>query len=365
MYSKTVKMVLTNSFKNDNRVLKEARTLRENGYDVEVLAWDRENELPNREIDEVEGIKIKRFYTYSKYGSGLKQVLGLLKFTYSVKKYLGNKKVDFLHCHDLDGGIVGFFISCNKKILDLHEFYNNENLNKIRLYFQTKIGDYLLKKYDKIILCGDVQFQEYSKKTLNPILMLYNYPRKKDFEDFRHLEDREKIRIRYAGVVRDYHALLALIKSSENIDNISVYINGGGIALTQLKRVSKAKNIKITGSFYIKELKKFYEETDITYAVYTPNRKNTITGIPVKVYESLMLNIPIIAVKNTVLGNMVDKYDIGFTIDLPIEKELKKLMKVISLNPKIIQEKKKNLENSNLGFSWEELEKSLLKFYEN
>ena len=47
---KKIKMILGNSFKSDIRVLKEARTLVQNGYEVEVLAWDRENELLNRNM---------------------------------------------------------------------------------------------------------------------------------------------------------------------------------------------------------------------------------------------------------------------------------------------------------------------------
>ncbi len=365
MNKKIIKMILTNSFKNDNRVLKEARTLVNNGYDVEVLAWDRENEMPNKEFEIIEGIKVKRFYIYSKYGSGIKQICGLLKFIFQVKKYLKNKKIDYLHCHDLDGGIVGVFIFCKEKILDLHEFYDNENLNKIRLFFQIKIGNYLLKTFNKIILCNDIQFEEYSKKTKKPILMLYNYPRRYDFKNFKYIEDEKKIRIRYSGVVRDYYSLSNLIKCSENIKNIVVYINGGGTELNKIKNISNAENIEVTGSFLIKELKDFYENTDLTYAIYTPNRKNNITGIPVKFYESLMLNIPIIALKNTVSGDIVDKYDIGFTIEFPIEKSLKNLLETISLNPKIVKEKKINLEKSNLGFCWETLENNFIKFYKN
>lgn len=363
MNRKIIKMILTNSFKNDNRVLKEARTLVNNGYDVEVLAWDRENEMLNKEFEIIEGIKVKRFYIYSKYGSGIKQICGLLKFIFQIKKYLKNKKIDYLHCHDLDGGIVGFFISCKEKILDLHEFYDNENLNKIRLFFQIKIGNCLLKTFNKIILCNDIQFKEYSKKTKKPILMLYNYPRKYDFENFKYIEDKEKIRIRYAGVVRDYYSLSNLIKSAENIKNINIYINGGGTELNKIRNISNAQNIEITGPFFIKELKNFYENTDLTYAIYTPNRKNNSTGIPVKFYESLMLNIPIIALKDTTSGDIVDKYDIGFTIKFPIEKSLKDLLEIISLNPNIVKEKKKNLEISNLNFNWESLENDLIKFY--
>lgn len=363
MNKKIIKMILTNSFKHDNRVLKEARTLVKNGYDVEVLAWDRENEMLSKELDEIEGIKIKRFYIFSKYGDGIKQIFGLFKFIFQVRKYLKNKKIDFLHCHDLDGGIIGYFILCEKKILDLHEFYDNENINKIRLFFQKKIGNYLLKKFNRIILCNDVQFKQYSQRTRNPILMLYNYPRKNDFKGFNPVENNEKIRIRYAGVVRDYYSLSNLIKASENVNNINIYINGGGVKLDKLKNISNSENIIITGAFLVEELKTFYENTDITYAIYTPNRKNNIVGIPVKFYESVMLNIPIIALKNTVSGDIVEKYDIGFTISFPIEESLKNLIRTISLNPEIIKEKKENFKKSNLKFSWEDIENNLIEFY--
>lgn len=362
MRKKLVKMILTNSFKNDNRVLKEARTLVNNGYDVEVLAWDRERELVNKEFEIIEKIKVKRFYISSEYGSGGKQIWSFIKLIFEIKKYLKNKKIDYLHCHDLDGGIIGFFIKSKEKILDLHEFYDNENLNKIRLFFQLHIGNFLIQKFNKIILCNDFQFEEYSKKTKRDILMLYNYPRKKEFKNFEHKKDK-KIRIRYAGMVRDFDALSLLIKSAGEINNINVYINGEGVALKKLRNISNSKNVSITGAFLIEELKSLYENTDITYAVYTPNRKNNYKGIPVKFYESLMLNIPIITIKNTVTGEIVEKNNIGFTIDFPLDRNLKELLEKISNNPKLVDEKKQNLINMNFDFSWESLEKKLLEFY--
>ena len=134
---KKIKMILGNSFKSDIRVLKEARTLVQNGYEVEVLAWDRENELLNKEYEEIDGIKIKRFFPKAKYGSGKKQIFSFIKFIFEVKKYLKNKEFDYLHCHDLDGLIVGYVIKKEKHklIYDSHEFFAGyKNMKMIKKY---------------------------------------------------------------------------------------------------------------------------------------------------------------------------------------------------------------------------------------
>lgn len=358
-------MILTNSFKTDNRVLKEARTLVENGYEVEVLAWDREGELREKLKDEVEGIKVRRFFIETKYGTGIKQLIGFYKFCLSIRKYLKDSKFDILHCHDLDGAIVGYFVKSKVKIIDLHEFYDNENLNFFRRNLQKIIGDYFIKKFNKIIVCSDFQKDEYSLKTTKEILVLYNYPLKKEYIGFKKKKDDKNIRIRYAGVVRDFYSLSNLIKIGNKFKNLKIYINGSGIALEKIKSLKRNENIDITGVFYPKELKKFYENTDLTYAVYENNRKNTIKGIAVKVYESLALRIPIIVMKNTVIGNLVEKYDIGFVVDEPIEKSLEELFKKILNNKNLIENKIENLNKKDFNFFWEEQEKNFINFYKN
>ena len=43
--SHRVAMLLSNAFRPDPRVLKEARSLAQAGYDLTVIAWDREGNL--------------------------------------------------------------------------------------------------------------------------------------------------------------------------------------------------------------------------------------------------------------------------------------------------------------------------------
>lgn len=357
---KRVKMILTNSFKSDNRVLKEARTLVNNGYEVEVLAWDREGELKEKLEDEIEGIKVKRFFIETKYGSGIKQILKFFKFYQEVRKYLKNKEEYILHCHDLDGGIIGYFIRSKIKILDLHEFYENEELNLYRRNIQKIIGNFLIKRYNKIIVCCDYQKKEYSLKTYREIFILYNYPRKEEFKDFEK-SDNEKIRIRYAGYVRHYNTLSSLIKIGNKFKNFEIFINGKGVVLEKLLKLKRNNNIRITGEFAIGELKKFYEETDLNYIVYGNSKKNSTKTYPVKFYESLYLNIPVIVTDNSLMAEFVKKYDIGFVVKEPLEENLEEIFK--TLTKEELKIKRENISKNNFGCSWESQEKAFLNFY--
>ena len=110
---KKVKMILTNRFDPDVRVYKEAKYLVDNGLDVEILCWDRESEYSKIKESVIDGIKIKRFFPYSEYGTGFKQLRPFVRFINECKEYLKNKEYQYLHCHDLDGVIAGYFIKNN------------------------------------------------------------------------------------------------------------------------------------------------------------------------------------------------------------------------------------------------------------
>ena len=102
-------MILTNGFEPDLRVYKEAKYLSNKGYDIEILCWDREGKYITKPIEQLGKIKIVRFFEKSTYGSGLKQIFKLLKFKNACKKYLKKQKINYtyMHCHDLDGMLVG------------------------------------------------------------------------------------------------------------------------------------------------------------------------------------------------------------------------------------------------------------------
>jgi len=87
-----VVMILTNLFRPDVRVLREAKYLVQKGFEVEILCWDRKNELIDKPIEFIDKIKITRFYPKSEPGTGLRQLKSYIMFILQCKKHLKNNK---------------------------------------------------------------------------------------------------------------------------------------------------------------------------------------------------------------------------------------------------------------------------------
>ena len=90
---------------------------------------------------------------------------------------------------------------------------------------------------------------------------------------------------------------------------------------------------------------------------------NWKNAMPVKSFEAILTLTPIIASKNTVLGDFVEKNDIGFTIDIHKENDLQNLLNEVVLNPKMLEEKVKKLKEIQYLYIWENVVINLDKIY--
>ena len=59
--------------------------------------------------------------------------------------------------------------------------------------------------------------------------------------------------------------------------------------------------------------------SDIIYAMYCKSNPNHIYAATNKFYEAMFLSKPIISTKGTIVGEKIDKLDIGYTIDENVE----------------------------------------------
>jgi len=90
---KKITVLLFNDFTNDNRVLKECRSLQSNGYDVKLVATHFDKNLPKDE--EIEGFSVKRFNV----GHFNFLPINLLLFWFHIVK--NYRKENIFHCNDL------------------------------------------------------------------------------------------------------------------------------------------------------------------------------------------------------------------------------------------------------------------------
>lgn len=361
-------MILTNGFAPDLRVYKEAQYITSKGYEVEILCWDREAMFKEKPIEQYGNIKITRFFVESKYGSGLKQIFKLLKFKKECKKYLKEEKVnyDYIHCHDLDGMLVGFLVhkKNDKLVFDMHEFYNSGSYAKI-FFIVKRLLKFLQDKSYKIVHVNDKQIENMTERNKEKLIYLPNYPEESKFEKVEHIPDSQ-LRVMYAGYVRHLLPMTNLVKAGKNLDNIKISIHGSGEIVDELRELAKEnENIELTGAYTHDKIGEFYANADLVYIVYNKGNPNDETALPTKFFEAIISGVPVIVSKGSLLEKTVRKYDIGFSVDGTDEKDVKDLLMEIQNNRDILEQKRKNIEKIKNKFVWEDVVKNLDKIYTN
>lgn len=361
-------MILTNGFAPDLRVYKEAQYIVSKGYEVEILCWDRERVYKDRPIEQFENIKVRRFFVDSKYGSGLKQIFKLLKFKKECKKYLKEEEekvnYDYIHCHDLDGMLVGYLIhkKNDKLVFDMHEFYNSGSYAKI-FFIVKRLLNFLQNKSYKIIHVNDKQIEKISEKNKSKLIYLPNYPEESKFQKVEHIEDKS-LRIMYAGYVRHLIPMSNLIKAGKNLEEVKISIHGSGEIVEELEKLSVGcKNIELTGAYTHDQISSFYANADVVYIVYNKGNPNDETALPTKFFESIISGVPVIVSKDSLLEKTVKKYDIGFSVDGTNEQDVEKLIRKLQSNRDVLEQKRKNIQKIKNKFIWEDVVKNLDEVY--
>lgn len=364
-------MILTNGFDPDPRVYKEAKSLTKLGHNVTILCWDRSGIYSSKPEENIDGIKIVRFFGNAKYGSGYKQGAKFLKFKKDVLDYMVNKNFEAIHCHDFDGLFIGHGVNKKLKLkltYDEHDLFytyfsgRSGLLNKLISNFIIIEEKRMLKNVDTHIVVTP-KMKEIYENISKKVFIINNAPYRNLFNNIEKTSSN-KLRIGFIGSVRYYDEMKALIDASQPYkDYVEIVVCGRGIYSDKLAEYSKAfSNVKIHGAYNIKQLEELYRNIDITYAFY-PGDTATIS-MPNKFYESIITETPIIANINTEFGYEVQKYKIGYGITgKDLTEELKAIIKklVESGNEKktIVENMKKIKED----YFWEANEPILNKIY--
>jgi len=119
-----VAMLLTNPYRPDVRVQKEAFALAASGAEVVVFAWDRSGRLPAVEHPR-DGVTIRRSHIVSRDGLGIRQFPRFVRYWRAAARAVSAERWDVLHAHDLDG-LVGAVLAHRRGarlVYDAHELF--------------------------------------------------------------------------------------------------------------------------------------------------------------------------------------------------------------------------------------------------
>ncbi len=379
--NKRIASIVFNPFVNDTRILKQAISLANKGYDVEVVAHLDKGLLE----DEVkENFKIKRvsYLDRKKTRGFLGKLKAYLSFVYKAVKY--TKTFDYLHCNDLNALPIGFivkqFYNKNVKVIyDAHEYEIEINgLKGSRKRLIALIERNLIKYADKVITVSDAIANEYMRlyKIEKPALVLntpvYKNVKKKDiFRNVFGLKKTQSIFLYQGGLSkgRGIEILLETFKllwqevEQEQESYPVIVFMGYGILEKQVKCCAlEYKNIYFHEAVKPEVLLDYTSSADFGILFYEDTCLNHRYCSPNKIFEYLMAELPVIVSNLYEMKRLVESNRVGIVAQRNTALDLKEAIDEILLFDK--KELKSNIQNIKHIYNWENQEKVLLEVYQ-
>lgn len=366
--------IRSNSVNPDSRVEKEVNALKKNGYNVDVLAWDRTSNHPLKKENlrlPCGEVPVYRIGIKSVYGAGFKKNLfPLLRFQKFIKRFLKKniKNYDCIHACDFDTAYTSFKIAKKRKIkftYDIFDYYVDSFSvpNILKKYIEKKDKN-IINKADCTIICTEQRKEQIKGCLPKNLLVIHNSPSLEIEVNTDLYKLSSKTKIAYVGILSKGRLIEEMLEFVSKNNNYELHIGGFGFLENIVSEYDqKCDNIYFYGKLPYDKTLALEKSCDVLTAIYDPSIKNHIYAAPNKFYESLMLGKPLIMVKNTGMSDVVKDNGIGAVIDYSYEGFSKGLL--------VIEEKKEMWETMSITskklydeiYGWKKMEDRLIEYY--
>ncbi len=194
-------------------------------------------------------------------------------------------------------------------------------------FFLRTIDTFLAKHANSVIFTSKGFYSAYYKKYIKPENVIIKENKFKTYGKVTSIEEIKKdcIRIAYVGAFRYvdiFRNLINVVKGNTNFV-LNFYGDGQKEIVSEMKENErKYNNIFFHGAFKNPDdLQRIYSENNLNFVVYDNRLENEKIAMPNKYYESGYFNIPIVAAKETYVGERVQEQKLGWTSGIS-EKEI-------------------------------------------
>jgi glycosyltransferase involved in cell wall biosynthesis len=373
-------MLLSNAFRPDPRVLKEANSLAAAGYSVTVICWDRLGELPTEDTLE-SGVRIQRIHKVrTVYGAGARQILYTPRFWNAAIRKALPLKPDLVHCHDLDTLYAGWQIKKKlgcKLLFDAHEDYPalmSLYLPGVFIRLLNMFEHRMLKHVDATAAASTVFMDKVKAAGFTPVAHI---PNVQYLAPFRAVSQEEIIQARrelgltpeayvisYIGGFTRNRLLLPLVESMRSLPEVTLLLFGDGHQRLAIEESIKGMaNVKYLGWLPSNQVPLYSRLSDVVYYCLRPDYPGAIYNSPNTLSNAMAAGRPVIANDVGDLGRMVRKTGCGILLDEVTPQTIREAILKLSdpnLRTRLGQAGRQAAESE---FNWSTAENHLLELY--
>lgn len=320
---KTVAHIVLNDFVNDNRVLKECRSLIAHGYAVSCFCLKSERTKKHEVID---GIEIHRLALWTEKLPSFCNPLKYLEFLMRMQRPL--RRFDILHVNDFEplptAWLVKKFKSKMKLVYDSHEYQREKNgLGGLNKKMIETLEPIMIKSADAVITVSEGIEEEYKRLfNLKEVTVIFNAPHKVDvikkdlFRDRFKLSKDVKIFL-YQGAFHANRGVEQVIEAFGQMQGqqVAAVFMGSGPLQSKVEEGSK----KFNNVFYhpavpYSEILEHTGSADFGLLTTENVCLNHYYCMPNKLFEYIQAGLPIISTDLFDCRRVIEKEEIGLIL---------------------------------------------------
>ncbi len=323
-------MLLTNPYRPDTRVQREAISLTNAGHSITVVGWDRQAEFPFQETHE--GVKVVRIQSVrSAYGVGWRQLFSLPRFWKAALRTAIELEPEVIHCHDLDtlyaGREVKKHIGC-RLVFDAHEDYPSLMslyLPSPLIWLLRRLERHWLHDVDTTLTASSVLADRLVRQGIQPITPIGNYPTLEAFDKLTEVQvqaARQKIGlaptdyvVAYIGGFTRNRELLPLVAAGRCLSNVHVIFWGDGKQRQAIEAaIIGAANLRYLGWLPADLVPLYTRLADVIYYCLRADYPGAIYNAPNTLGNAMAAGRPVIANPVGDLGRIVQETGCGILL---------------------------------------------------
>jgi glycosyltransferase involved in cell wall biosynthesis len=332
-----VVMLLSNGYRPDRRVQKEAHTLAAAGYRVTIIAWDRKGELPLHEIEQTpeSDVAVVRIRVSAGYGSGRELLPKMLLFWWRALHELRRARPAVIHAHDLDtlplaccyGVSVGLPV-----VFDAHEFYPGmvranagKRLSSILAWMET----ILVARVTGVITIGERLAARYRAMGAQ-VWIVHNSQPLPDLDEL-NAAGREQRRalavpeddllVIYVGMLTQDRLIMPLVEAVKQMDRVWLAVGGEGSQRSALEAAAATcERIKVLGWVPPDDVIRVVSSGDVVYYGLDKNNPNSRYFMPNLAFHALAGGRPLLVTPVGEIAEVVRQTGCGVVMETASQK---------------------------------------------
>lgn len=377
-----VVMVVLNYFINDAPVLREAKSLVGQGYDLTIFAMHKEG---LKEEETLEGIHINRIYLHTQKWSKhpLVQIIKYLEFTIKCLRRLIRYNPRIIHCLNINTLPIGVISKLvlrkkSKLVYDSKELWSDPSHKHLKSGWVYSIGSFfekqLIKFVDQVIMTSPGHAMVLQRNYMIPKpLIIRNIPENSPILENKDLLKDEVIPknskiIVYVGVIGPGRGLISLLHAMTRLNSETILILLGYGILKQdipnlVQKLNLSGRVLMPSPVPPDQVIQAISFADIGVAPIENICESYFQCLPNKVFEYLLAGLPIAVSNFPEMSKLVKEHQVGEVFDPESPDDIASAINKVLNNQEKYAALKRNVKKFSMNNHWDIEVKKLLNLY--